>query len=77
MSTFATAWAWEQQIDRAEDKLVLLRMADSTQHDGWWRGDIMRLAAPCGLSEDQVEASVERLVGSGVLFGESGAYRLL
>jgi hypothetical protein len=79
MSSFATSWAWDQDLEK-NAKLVLLFLADNVNRFG--RGtdleELVGEAGPvCGLGAQRVRAHVEALESRGLLRrDDSGGFQL-
>lgn len=68
MSARATAWAWDQQLDLASVKLVLLCLADSHDaHSGRVDSTLEHIAGMTGLSHKTIRASLAKLQQGGLV----------
>lgn len=67
MSAKATFWAWEQQIEHAPSKLVLLCLADHCGEGGACWPAVSRIMVLTGLSESTVRNCIIKLEASGYL----------
>ena len=71
MSVRAISWVWENSSASGNDRLVLLAIADSAEHDGsnaW--PSVRTIAKKCLLSERTVQRAIRALVSSGELIVE-------
>lgn len=71
MSVRAISWVWEHSSASGNDRLVLLAIADSAEHDGsnaW--PSVRTIARKCLLSERTVQRAIRALVASGELIVE-------
>src|SRR5262245_28478174 len=79
MSSFATAWAWEQKVEQNE-KLILLFLADSADRSGSGNNllDLLDHAKnACGLDGQTIKKHTETLKESKLVQATpEGGYRL-
>ena len=71
MSVYATSWVWKHSRSEGTDRLVLLAIADSADHDGtnaWPR--LSKVAAMVRVSTRTVQRSIASLVVMGELVVE-------
>lgn len=71
MSVRAISWVWENSSASGNDRLVLLAIADSAEHDGsnaW--PSVRTIAKKCLLSERTVQRAIRSLVSAGELIVE-------
>ena len=66
MSDILTFWALQQQWGGPVDKLVAIRIADTTQFK-FSDTDLADLARFCGTSEQRVQAALRRLTKKGLV----------
>lgn len=68
MSARATAWAWDQEIDLASTKLVLLCLADSHDaYSGRIDSTLDHITRMTGLSPKTVRAALAKLQEGGLV----------
>lgn len=72
MSARITSWAWDQECPSAKAKLVLLKMADWCQCDDdalpyFPEQKVNRLAAPCGMTGDELEDVILSMKDIGLI----------
>jgi hypothetical protein len=67
VSVHVLSWAWKQKVGDAATKIVLLKLADCADDDGysWWGQK--KLAAECELGRATVQRKLERLQTFGLL----------
>jgi len=80
MSSFAVAWAWDQDLPEKNEKLLLLLLADNADRNGEGQ-DLESLIADavevCGMGRQTVQTHLESLEQAGLVERADGAYRLL
>jgi DNA-binding transcriptional ArsR family regulator len=67
MSDLVKAWAWRQKVGSATRKLILAKLADCADDDGWswWRQG--RMAEECEVSRSTIQKHLAELRGLGLL----------
>lgn len=67
MSVEAMAWAFKQDIDDAQTKLVLLALCDHADEDGWCWPSLERLARKSACSHDTATRRIHMLENLGFI----------
>ena len=67
MSVHVESWAWRQKVGSAARKLVLVKLAQNADDDGWswWRQS--RIAEECEMRRETVNRHIAALRGLGLL----------
>jgi DNA-binding transcriptional ArsR family regulator len=67
MSIEALNWAWEQPVDKAANKLVLLALADHANSDGECWPSMKRIAERSDISPRHVSRAISELIELGLV----------
>jgi hypothetical protein len=68
MSIAVQEWAWNQNIEPAKTKLLLLALARASDHRGACWPRLCDLAERCEQSSSEIEADLDRLEASGLIY---------
>ena len=80
MSSFATAWAWDQEVPEKNEKLLLLFLADNADRNGF-SGNLEHVIADalivCGIVRQTLNTHLESLESAHLVERtDTGGYQL-
>lgn len=67
MSHVASTWAWQQKLDNARHKLLLVKLADSANDDGFCWPSVRTLAEHTGISKSAISRATKALADAGLI----------
>ena len=76
MSVERTCWACDQRGLSPVAKLLLIRLADASDMDGWISWELEHTAAWCGVKVDELGVALGDLVDAGLVSHAEGRFRL-